>query len=148
MSTKAEPQGGAKLLIVARAEGEEAEGKLLRAGADRVIAPYAIGGSRITQAVLRPTVLEFIDLATKTEHLELQIEQTQVGAGSPLAGSTLTASRLRQDYGLIIVAIKKQTGTMIYTPPPDAVMEAGDTLIALGRRSQLDHLESLARAKG
>jgi voltage-gated potassium channel len=138
----------ARLLIVARAEGEEAEGKLLRAGADRVIAPYALGGSRIAQAVLRPTVLEFIELATKTEHLELQIEQTLVVAGSPLAGTTLTASRLRQDHGLIIVAIKKGRGTMIYTPPPETVMEAGDTLIALGRRSQLDHLEKVAAAKG
>jgi voltage-gated potassium channel len=133
-----------KLFIVARAESEEAEHKLLRAGADRVIEPYALGGSRIAQAVLRPTVLEFIELATKTEHLELQIEQTQIQSGSSLAGATLTASRLRQDYGLIIVAIKKRHGAMLYTPPPETVMEAGDILIALGRRSQLEQLESLA----
>ncbi|MFO0841264.1 MAG: potassium channel protein [Gemmataceae bacterium] len=133
-----------KLFIVARAEGEECEKKLLRAGADRVIAPYLLGGTRIAQAVMRPTVMEFIELATKTEHLELQIEQTQIVASSPLAGATLTASRLRNDYGLIIVAIKKRHGAMIYTPPPETVMEAGDILIALGRRSQLDQLERLA----
>lgn len=136
-----------KLFIVARAEGEEAEKKLLRAGADRVVAPYALGGSKIAQAVLRPTVLEFIELATSTEHLELQIEQTLVGQGSGLAGQSLTASRLRQDYGLIIVAIKKYHGAMIYTPPPETIMEAGDTLIALGRRSQLDQLETLSAAR-
>jgi voltage-gated potassium channel len=138
----------AKLFIVARAEGEEAEQKLLRAGADRVIAPYALGGSRIAQAVLRPTVLEFIELATRTEHLELQIEQTLVNPNSPLAGMSLTASRLRQDYGLIVVAIKKQGGAMVYTPPPETVMEGGDTLIALGRRSQLEQLDALAAARG
>ena len=137
-----------KLFIVARAEGEEAEKKLLRAGADRVVAPYALGGSRIAQAVLRPTVLEFIELATRTEHLELQIEQTLVAPGSPLAGMSLTASRLRQDYGLIVVAIKKAHGAMVYTPPPEAVMEGGDTLIALGRRAQLDQLDALAAARG
>lgn len=136
-----------KLFIVARGEGEEAEQKLLRVGADRVIAPYALGGSRIVQAVLRPTVMEFIELATKTEHLELQIEQTVVAPGSPLAGMSLTASRLRQDYGLIVVAIKKRHGAMVYTPPPETVMEGGDTLIALGRRSQLEQLEALARAR-
>jgi voltage-gated potassium channel len=133
-----------KLFIVARAEGEECEKKLVRAGADRVIAPYLLGGTRIAQAVLRPTVMEFIELATRTEHLELQIEQTLITPGSSLSGANLTTSRLRSDYGLIIVAIKKRHGAMIYTPPPETVMEAGDTLIALGRRAQLDQLEKLA----
>jgi voltage-gated potassium channel len=135
----------AGLFIVSRAETEEAEQKLLRAGADRVVAPYALGGSKVTQAVLRPTVLDFIELATRTEHLELQIEETQVSAGSQLAGATLSASRMRPDLGLIIVAIKKRDGAMIYTPPPETVMEGGDTLIALGRRRQLDQLEAMAK---
>ena len=136
-----------RLFIVSRTEDEETEQKLLRAGADRVVAPYALGGSKVTQAVLRPTVLEFIELATRTEHLELQIEQTLVSEGSQLAGTSLTESRLRQDLGLIIVAIKKGQGAMIYTPAPETTMDAGDTLIALGRRSQLAQLEALASAK-
>jgi voltage-gated potassium channel len=136
----------ANLFIVSRAETEEAEQKLLRAGADRVVAPYALGGTKVTQAVLRPTVLDFIELATRTQHLELQIEETRVAPGSQLAGTTLSASRVRQDLGLIIVAIKKRDGAMIYTPPPETVMEGGDTLIALGKRSQLDQLEAMARA--
>ncbi|NBO93064.1 MAG: potassium channel protein [Planctomycetia bacterium] len=134
-----------KLYIVARAETDEAERKLMRAGADRVIAPYALGGSRIAQAVMRPTVLEFIDLATRTEHLELQIEQTIINVGSPLIGASLMNSKLRQDLGLIIVAIKKSNGTMAYTPPPETILQTGDTLIALGRRDQLDNLEQLAK---
>jgi voltage-gated potassium channel len=136
-----------KLFIVARAEGEEAEQKLLRAGADRVVAPYALSGSRIAQAVLRPNVLEFIDLATKTEHLELQIEQTQIGPSSSLSGATLTTSRLRQDYGLIIVAVKQRHGAMIYTPPPETAIEAGDTLVALGKKSQMEQLERVAQGR-
>jgi voltage-gated potassium channel len=136
-----------KLFIVARAESEEAEQKLLRAGADRVVAPYAIGGNKVAQAVLRPTVLDFIELATRTEHLELQLEQTEVATGSQLAGISLSQSRLRAELGLIIVAIKKRHGAMIYTPSPDTVLEAGDTLIALGKRSQLDTLEQMARGR-
>ncbi len=136
----------ARLFIVARAETEEAEQKLIRAGADRVVSPYALGGSKVAQAVLRPTVLDFIELATRTEQLELQIEQTQVAAGSQLAGTTLATSRLRPELGLIIVAVKKRDGEMVYTPPPETRIDAGDTLIALGRRSQLDQLEALARA--
>ena len=113
-----------------------------------MIAPYALGGSRIAQAVLRPTVVEFIELATRTEHLELQIEQTQITGGSALAGATLSSSRLRQEYGLIIVAVKKRHGAMIYTPQADLVMEVGDILIALGQRSQLDHLEKMVSPTG
>lgn len=134
----------ARLLIVSRAETEEAEKKLLRAGADRVVAPYALGAGKVAQAVTRPTVLEFIELATKTEHLELQIEQVEIASGSGLAGTTLSNSRLRLDLGLIIVAIKKKHGAMVYTPPAETVLELGDTLLALGKKSQLEQLERLA----
>ncbi len=134
-----------KLLIVARAEGEAAELKLTRAGASRVVSPYAIGGQRVAQAVLRPNVLDFIELATASEHMELQIEETAIAPGSPLAGRALKDSQLRQDLGIIIVAIKKQEGGMVYNPAPYVVIEGGDLLITLGHRQQLDRLEEMAR---
>lgn len=134
-----------RLFIVARAESELAEQKLIRAGANRVVSPYVIGGRSVAQAVLRPAVLDFIDLATRTEHLELQIEEAQIAPASALAGASLRDSRLRQDRGVIIVAIKKASGAFVYNPPGDAVIEAGDTLITLGNRAQLDRLEALAR---
>ena len=136
-----------KLLIVARAEEEAAERKLRRAGATRVVSPYAIGGQRVAQAVLRPNVLDFIELATKSEHLELQIEETEIVKGSALAGQSLRDSAVRQDLGIIIVAIKKPVeGRMVFNPAPDTVIEPGDLLITLGHRQQLDRLERLARA--
>jgi voltage-gated potassium channel len=135
-----------KLVIVARAEGEAAEQKLARAGATRVVSPYAIGGQRVAQAVLRPNVLDFIELATTSEHLELQMEETAVGPGSRLAGRALKDSQLRQDLGIIIVAIKKAQGGMVYNPAPYVVIEEGDLLITLGHRQQLDRLEELARS--
>src|SRR5207249_8002710 len=108
------------LFIVARAEDEHAEKKLARAGANRVVSPYAIGGVRVAQAVLRPAVVDFIELATRTEHLDLQIEETRVEGGSRLEHVTLSDSRLRQDFGVIIVAIKKAAGHMLFNPPSDA----------------------------
>jgi voltage-gated potassium channel len=134
-----------RLFIVARAEDERAEQKLQRAGANRVVSPYVIGGIRVAQAVLRPNVVDFIELATRTEHLELQIEETQVAEGSRLVGATLRDSQLRQDLGIILVAIKKQSGEMMFNPPPESIIRAGDTLITLGHRSRLDELEKLAR---
>ena len=136
-----------KLFIVARAEGEQAEQKLLRAGASRVVTPYIIGGAKVAMAVLRPAVVDFIELATRTEHLDLQIEETLIRAGGKLDGATLHASRLRQDLGVIVVAIKKASGHLLANPPGDAVMEAGDTLIALGPRQSLDQVEIMAGSR-
>jgi voltage-gated potassium channel len=132
------------VFIVARAETEGAERKLKRAGANRVVSPHVISGYRVAQAVTRPAVVDFIELATRTEHMDLQIEEVRITAGSDLAGKTLLASQLRQDFGIIIVTIKKAGGHMLFNPPGDALMEPGDILIALGPRQQLDRLTSRA----
>jgi voltage-gated potassium channel len=135
-----------RLFIVARAEDERSEQKLIRAGANRAISPYLIGGTRVAQAVLRPNVVDFIELATRTGHLELQIEEAQIHKDSVLTGTTLKDSRLRRELGLIIVAIRKGTGKMLFNPPPESVIEADDILIALGDRKHLDELDRLAAA--
>jgi voltage-gated potassium channel len=133
-----------RLFIVARAEDGGSGQKLLRAGANRVVSPYQIGGSRLAQAVLRPTVVDFIELATRTEHFDLQIEESQLSAQSQLTGTTLSDSRLRQDLGVIIVAIKKASGKMVFNPASEVTLEAGDILIAIGDRQHLDQLDLLA----
>lgn len=134
-----------KLFIVARSEESDAEPKLLRAGANRVVSPYVIGGQRMALAVLRPNVMDFIELATRSDYMELQIEEARVEPGSALAGRTLKDSRVRQDLGLIIVAIRKPDGKMVFNPASEEPMQAGDVLIILGHRDQLDRLEALAR---
>jgi voltage-gated potassium channel len=134
-----------RLFIVARAESEGAERKLKRAGANRVVAPYIIGGHRVAQAVLRPNAMDFIELATQSQHLELQIEEAEVRRGSPLVGQSLKASPVRSELGIIVVAMKKGDGHMVFNPSPEALFEAGDVLIVLGHRQQLDRLETLAR---
>jgi voltage-gated potassium channel len=133
-----------RLVIVARAEGEGAEVKLRRAGASRVVSPYTIGGHRVAQAVLRPNAMDFIELATRTGHLELQIEEVEVRAKSDLVGRSIKASPIRSELGIIIVAIKKPGGRMAFNPAPDTSLEAGDLLITLGHRQQLDRLEEMA----
>jgi voltage-gated potassium channel len=134
-----------ELLIVARAESEGAERKLLRAGASRVISPYAIGGHRVAQAVLRPNAMDFIELATRSAHLELQIEEITLRPRSSIVGVSLKASPIKSELGIIIVAIKRPDGRMVFNPPPEAVLGDGDVLIALGHRQQLDQLEGMAR---
>ncbi len=135
-----------RLVIVARAEGEGTELKLRRAGATRVVSPYSIGGHRIAHAVLRPNAMDFIELATRSEHLELQIEEVEILPGSSLVGRSVKASPIRSELGIIIVAIKKPQAKMVFNPAPSAVLDAGDVLITLGHRQQIDRLEQMASA--
>lgn len=134
-----------RVFIVARAEDEGAEKKLIRAGASRVISPYVIGGQRVAQAVLRPTVLDFIELATRSDYMALQIDETMVRGSSALCGQPLRDTGLRQDLGLIVVAIKRTGGKMVFNPPPESVIESNDILITLGAKDQQDRLRSLAQ---
>jgi voltage-gated potassium channel len=134
-----------KLYIVARAEGDDAEAKLLRAGANRVVSPYVIGGQRVALAVLRPTVVDFIELATRSQHLDLQMEEVEIGSASQFAGKNVRESGIRYDLGIIIIAIKKPDGRMVFNPASDVVIEARDLLITLGHRQGLDRLATMAR---
>jgi voltage-gated potassium channel len=132
-----------KVFVVARAEDPASEAKLTRAGANRVVAPYVLGGGRVVQAVLRPTVLDFIDLATKTHHIELQMEETLVLDGSVLVGKKLSQSMTRE-HRIIVVAIKRKNGKMEFNPGGETILDEGDTLISLGHRHDLDRLEGWA----
>lgn len=135
-----------KLLIVARAEEEDAEIKLRKVGANKVISPYLAGGHRAVQAVLRPAVLHFMEMATRPEFLDLQIEEVRISPGSKLAEQSLRHSRIHADLGIMVVGILRPNGDLVYNPPEDAIIEPESTLIALGQRRQLELLEKLAAA--
>ncbi len=131
-----------KLYIVARAEEAGAEQKLRRAGADRVESPYEIGGRKMAHTIMRPTVTTFLELTMK-EGVDLTMEETGVAANSPLIGLALKDTGIRRDLDLIVVAIKRADGQMLYNPAPHAPIQAGDTLVVLGMRQNLDALEKL-----
>jgi voltage-gated potassium channel len=134
-----------KLSIVARAGEEGSETKLKRAGANRVISPYLIGAHKIAQAVIRPAVLDFLEFATSSENMDLNMEEVSILPGSLMAGKKIKDSGIRQELDIIIVAIKKATGAMNFNPSPGGVLEEGDVLIALGRPDMLRRLEGMAK---
>ncbi|MGB9236930.1 MAG: potassium channel protein [Terriglobales bacterium] len=131
------------LRILARASEDMAEKHLLKAGADSVVSPYIFAGQRIAQSFLRPHVVSFLDAATTHLGMDLEIEEVPIHAGSVFAGKTVENSRIRQDRGVIILAIKRQAG-MRFNPAPDDRIEAGDFLIAMGEPQQLRELELTA----
>jgi voltage-gated potassium channel len=132
-----------KLFILARAGEAGSEKKLMRAGASKVISPYTIGASRMAQAILRPSVVDFIEIATASEHLELQLEELRVCSGSELAGKDLVSSGIRQSMGIIIVGIKQPDGHMIFNPRPDTTIDPDSVLILLGERTAIQQLEKI-----
>ncbi len=135
------------LFIIGRADSEDAERKLLRAGANRVVSPYQIGARQLAQTALRPAVVDFVQLATSAENLELAMEQIQIASRSALAGRTILEANLRQRFGVIVVGIQRHAGRMEFNPPPDAAMHEGDQLIVLGRPEEFKGLESVARGE-
>jgi len=135
-----------ELFIMARASEEGAEVKLIRAGANKVVSPYTIGASRMAQAILRPLVVDFIDIATGQKNIALQMEEIPVAPESRLVGKDLIQSGIRKDLGLIIVGIK-HNGQVIFNPAADTIIEAGNTLIALGEYQEIQKLEVIAAVK-
>ena len=128
------------LYIIGRAESDESARKLQKAGADRVISPYQIGGLHMAQLALRPAVVEFVQLATSSEFMDLSMEQVEVRADGPLAGQTIVGANLRQGFGVIVVGIRRASGRMEFNPASDARMDAGDSLVLLGTTEQLGQL--------
>jgi voltage-gated potassium channel len=134
------------IYILSRAADEAAERKLLTAGANRVVSPYLIGAARMLNAVLRPNIVEFVDLVVERKHLELQLEEITVEDASRFKGKPLRESGIRREFGLIVVAIKKAGGDMIFNPSSETLIEKGDCLIMLGEKKQLGMLGKLVRS--
>jgi voltage-gated potassium channel len=132
-----------KLKIIARAAEEDAEPHLITAGADSVVSPYRFAGYRIAQTFMRPNVVDFFDTAMNQQR-PLEIEEVKVGKGARVAGLTLEGSRIRQELGVIVLAIKGEHTAMRFNPPPDETIHEGDHLIAMGDPDGLRKLEDSA----
>ncbi len=128
------------LFILSRADQEATEKKLIRAGANKVVMPYLIGGLRMVHTILKPAVTDFFDFAMQDKNIELKMEELKVKEKSPLNGVRLMDSGIRQDMNVIIVAIRDKAGNMSFNPSFDVAMEAGTTLIALGPNADLEKL--------
>jgi voltage-gated potassium channel len=129
------------ITVIARAAREDSIQKLEYAGADRVLTPHVLGGLRMAQLVLRPTVTNFLDLAIHGKNLDLQMEELLIPENSPLAGKNLIESDIRPNYNLIVIAIQKSSGKMYFNPQPVSEIEAGDTLVVVGKRENLDLMQ-------
>jgi voltage-gated potassium channel len=131
------------LFILARAEEEKSHKKLLRAGANRVVLPYLIGGQKMAHTITKPAVTDFLELTIHDKDIELEMGELLVKDRSRLKGVTLADSGIRQEMNVIILAIRKDDGEMAFNPSSETRIETGDTLIALGPDNDLKKLSAI-----
>jgi voltage-gated potassium channel len=131
------------IFVATRAAEEGAEEKMRRAGANAVYAPYAITGHRLAQALLRPHVVQFLDFTTKDFGADIAIEQVSVSDSSSMLAKSIRDMQIGRDLGVIVMAIRNRDGNMVFNPPADTAIHAGDHLIVMGQQEKLRTLESL-----
>ena len=132
-----------ELFIVARANENETIGTLYAAGANVVVSPYEIGARRMAHAILRPTVIDFLEVAFANESTDIEMEEIPVNTRSKLVDTTLQESGIRQDLDVIIIAMKKADGNMHFNPSAGSRIEAGDTVVVVGENQNLIKLEEI-----
>ncbi len=133
------------LFIIARANNEKSERKLIRAGADKVFSPYTIGARRMVSAILKPNVLDFLDFTlhhTAVDSDNIAIEEVTLKDDSQLVNKTLAESGIRKNYDAIVVAVKDKDGKMIFNPRFDYVLQPFDTLILIARQHNFNKLKN------
>lgn len=124
------------LFIVARVAEVGAEDRLRRAGADRVVNPYALGGTRLAALLVKPAVVDFLDVSASPDDEQLEMEEVRLGVAGPLTGKTLADADLRRKFGIAVVAVKRGT-ELVPNPDPSFTFAASDALVVLGRRDQV-----------
>ncbi len=133
-----------KIFVVARAIEDHTEPKLMKAGADRVVKPYELGGDRMAEIVLRPGVMDFIDVVAGNKKVDLQIEEITVKKGSSMHKKTLAELPIRSDLNVIIVSIQsEEKNIFVYNPKGDTIVDEGNKLIAIGEKANLEKLKNL-----
>lgn len=134
------------IMIIARASNQGAKTKLLAAGANRVESPYDIGAVSMAQRLVRPSVSSFLDLVFTYNRKDIQMEEIPVDSASSLVNLMLKDSGIRQSYNLIIIAMIKSDGGMRFNPSHNTLIQAGDTVIAMGESENLEKLATVLRA--
>lgn len=133
--------------VVAIAQDERARAKLRAAGADEVVLPYQVGGNWMAQSITSPAVADFMKIATGENPLDFYMDEQRLTAESSLCGQALRETPIRQELGVIVVAVRNQKGELQTNPSPDRRLSEGDVLVSIGARDSLRRLKQIAAGK-
>lgn len=129
--------------IVTCGATRDSEGRLKRVGANRVISPFLIGGAQMAHTALRPTAIQFIDLAFKRDHVDLEMDELTVPEDSSVLNSPLSELYSQQELAdVIVVGFVTKGGKVRFNPKGDTLLSAGDQLICLGNEDDLERFRN------
>lgn len=131
------------LFILSKALDEEAERKILQIGANKVVSPYKLSGLKIAQGLIRPTLVDFMDLIIRRKELALYMEELVVKKDSKLVNRNLTECDIRRTANVIVVAMKKPGKDIEFNPSPDSKIKTGDILLVLGDKNAVNQFENI-----
>lgn len=131
------------IFIVARAIQNSAKRTLTAAGANRVVSPYDLGARRMAHAILRPTVIEFLEMAFADENVDVEVEEISIRPNSKVVRRTLYESEIRAKFDVMIISIKKEDGRMVFNPDAGTILDANDTVVVVGRAANILSLEKM-----
>ena len=137
-----------ELYIVARSVDPGTTKRIKKAGANNVLNPYSLSGYRMAQLLINPKVNEFVDMLRQDSHLDMTIEEVIVAVGSPFQDQSIAQLNFRRDYHVLITGIIRMGGELIFNPAPDLPIMAGDSLIAIGKKTDIHRLKTDAAAAG
>jgi len=130
------------LFVLSKAMDEEAEKKILQIGASKVVSPYKLSGLKIAQGLIRPTLVDFMDLIIRRKELSLYMEELTVSQNSRIVKHNLRECDIRKKANVIVVAIKKPGEDIVFNPSPDIMIEVGDTLLVLGDKENISQFQN------
>lgn len=129
-----------KLNIIARFEEESTEKSLLWAGANQVVNPYSIGSKKISQIPLKPGVTKILDYVSSRDGLNMDIQEFEVHATHKLLGESLSGSNLKNNFNVILLAIKKDNGDIHSAPKSNYEFCLGDLLVLIAAETEFKKL--------
>ncbi|MGE5380089.1 MAG: potassium channel family protein [Methylocystaceae bacterium] len=130
-----------QLEIVARAEKPESVEKLYRAGAQRVVPSAQIAGQRMGTAIVKPTTLDLFESLVHSQHFSMEIRELMVEPNSLVVGSTIKQVFRHNQVNVMCVAVVHQQGETMVNPAGHTIIEAGDILVVIGPRQDIDSFE-------
>jgi len=130
------------LFVLSKAMDEEGEKKILQIGANKVVSPYKLSGLKIAQGLIRPTLVDFLDLIIRRKELSLYMEELVVKKDAKIINRNLRDCDIRRKANVIVVAIKKPGEDIDFNPSPEITIETGDILLVLGDEQAINQFES------
>ncbi len=134
-----------ELQIIAKSEHESSCRKLRQAGADKIVMPHRVGAQQMERMISRPTTADLVELFAEASHLEMELDEFLVSDRSPLVGSTIADSKIKEKFNLLVVGIKNQNGDFRFNPTPTDKIDLEDTLLVIGNVSDINRMKQAQR---